>query len=77
MSIVVEKNIPIRNTYSPYVRQKTFPFKDMEVGDSFWIEKSQSANVRSCVAMFIKRAEPDWKFITRKENDGIRVWRTE
>lgn len=62
----VEKNIPMPNSY---------PFAQMEVGDSFVIPHSAS---RASFYIAAKRfaAESGMKFATRKLPDGIlRCWR--
>ena len=46
----------------------------MEVGDSFFIETGDPSVIRSNVTIFSKR-NPGYKFSTRKEGTGIRVWR--
>lgn len=67
----IEKGIPqpARNGCTKY------PLRQMKVGESFFVGESTNASVvRSNIALFSKR-NPDYKFSTRKEGTGIRVWR--
>jgi hypothetical protein len=68
--LVIEKDkeLPkerIRNNY---------PYKIMEVGDSFYAAGSDLQVV--CNANYRAQKKLDKKFIARKEGEGIRVWRT-
>ena len=70
----IEKNIPIPGKGAGY------PFDEMEVGDSFLDKKSKgTSNVHGsikCWRTSRKNTEKaDWKFITRKVPEGVRVWR--
>ena len=66
----IEKGVPkpARAGYSKY------PLRKMEVGDSFFIETGDPSVIRSNVTIFSKR-NPGYKFSTRKEGTGIRIWR--
>ena len=63
----IEKGVPLQAS----VRPTKFPFKQMEVGDSFVVE-SQSARIS-----VIQRAKVLGYFVTsRKQLDGTyRIWR--
>ena len=65
----IEKNIPAPKSRSKY------PFREMEVGNSFW---SDNANIRSIATRAGKRL--GYAFSTRAELNGdvkgFRVWRT-
>ena len=66
--ITVEKGVPV----PPSGQKKTkYPWRQMEVGDSFWCDKSGS-HLMSMAARMLPM-----KFRTQKENDGTRVWRIE
>ncbi len=62
-----------------------YPFKDMEVGDSFFVPLNgrHSFNVASSILnsgrYYKRRRKKNVKFTTRyiKEEDGVRCWRTE
>ena len=49
-----------------------YPFGDMEVGDSFFVDIKQQSFC-SAAAGYAKRHNK--KFTTRSENGGTRVWR--
>jgi len=61
---------------------RKYPFKDMNVGDSFFIPADNkkdmlrmSGSVSACWAAFKKNHKKDWVFRTNKVDGGIRVWR--
>ena len=67
----VEKNrelpkIRVRNSYS---------YKVMEISDSFFVEDTSLQVI--CNSNYRMGKQLGMKFIARKENDGVRVWRTE
>ena len=68
----VDKNIPIpRNKHS-------YPLKDMEIGDSFFVEVKNNAEkhtVRSSVNY--TGGLLGHKYATRSVENGIRIWRIE
>lgn len=77
MTIVIEKNIPV-----PTGRlHGKYPFDDLEVGDSFLVPSSGNGEIQdrrkasSAVhrqTFVLKRG----KYITRRVDGGIRIWRT-
>lgn len=50
---------------------KKYPFEEMEIGDSF---EASGGNVQGSAVSFALR-NPEYKFKTRKTENGIRVWR--
>jgi hypothetical protein len=69
--LAIEKNrelpkIRVRNSY---------PYKVMEVGDSFFVEDTSLQVI--CNSNYRMGKQLGVKFIARKEKDGVRVWRTE
>lgn len=64
----IETGIPIPATGLKY------PFKDMKIGDSFFVPNKAISGARTSRCNFSKKHK-EYKFITRNENDGIRVWR--
>ena len=61
--IQIDKGIPIPNRFK-------YPFKDMEIGDSFYLTKEEKTyNIHKLA----KKA--GIKVLTRRENDGRRIWR--
>ena len=55
-------------------RESKYPFAQMEVGQSFYVEQSSSP---SSAATSFCRKNAGYKFVTRREKDGFRVWRIE
>ena len=68
--IEIEKNQPM-----PSARvRNSYPFKEMDVGDSFHIEGVNLQVVLN--ANYRAGKQLGMKFIARKDDKGIRVWRT-
>lgn len=67
--IEITKKVPL-----PEVRERnTYPYDQMEVEDSFYVE---GVSVQSIFNSNYKRNKlGEKKFIARKEGDGVRVWR--
>ena len=65
----VEKNIETPTAIFNY------PFKDMDIGDSFSYPSEFSKKVRASASDYGKRHKK--KFITRKEETDSRCWRIE
>lgn len=79
----IEKNIEI-----PLIRRgrdSCYPFKDLKIGDSFFVEgdKKKAGNVRGCMNWFKSKHGFVFASRFRKENKngktiiGIRIWRIE
>ena len=71
MTIEVEKNIPI----PPEKKRNVYPYKSMEIGESFFIPTGKIQIV--CNANYRTGKQLNKKFIARKDKEGVRVWRTE
>lgn len=59
-------------------RKTKYPFKNMNVGDSFFMEgfsHTIQKNILNAGARYAEYNGLSWKFSTRKEGTGIRVWR--
>ena len=70
MTFTIEKNIPTPHK----VGNAKYPFPDMEIGDSFSVARDMELRIRAASRLWGKHH--DAKFITRKNGDGFRVWRT-
>lgn len=68
ISLDVEKDVPV-----PEAR-KRYPYREMEVGDSFFVEGGGIQNV--CNQNYRMGKKLGMSFIARKEAEGVRVWRT-
>lgn len=71
---LIEKNVPL-----PPARELTawHPFARMEVGDSVFIPVKPGRNtpqIRACARQF--RRKQGWRFVSREQSGGVRVWRT-
>ena len=70
-NIVIEKNVDLpkgRNKYN-------HPYKEMEVGDSFFVPEGKLSAI--CNNNWRLQKILNKKFIARSEGGGVRVWRTE
>lgn len=77
--IKLDKNIPI-----PVASKKTgprkYPFAEMEIGDSFFIEATsiqQIARKRSTLCVSAKRMGDNYKITIKRVIGGIRCWRVQ
>lgn len=69
--IQIEANIPIPED------RTTYPFRDMEMGDSILFkDEKQAASARVAAIRFAKVHRPGWTFSMRRVEDGWRLWRT-
>jgi len=69
--IVIEKNVDLpkgRNKYN-------HPYKEMQVGDSFFVEDGKLSAI--CNNNYRMKKILNATFIARSEGKGVRVWRTE
>lgn len=67
--IKIDKGIPV-----PGPRYR-WPFAKMEVGDSFTVGKGAATDLRNGASRW-KARHPGWEYLTRKEGDRVRFWRT-
>lgn len=72
----IDKNIPMP------VSVCTYPFIDMEVGDSIMIKANEKnirqvqASLYNSASQFCSRHKKQWKFKTRQQQKiGVRIWR--
>ena len=74
MVIQIDKNIPV-NKFLKRARKHQYPFAKMDPGDSFYVEGDLGVcqTVRTLMWRFTK--ETGWKFVTRRDDKGLRVWR--
>ena len=57
-------------------KRMSYPFVQMEVGDSFLLTEYKTAeSARVAALLFARRKSLEWKFSMRKVNDGWRVIR--
>jgi hypothetical protein len=76
MKIEIEKGVP-----APIQVKRTskYPFRDMVVGDSFFINdkvdvKRMQQKVAAAACMFVRK-NPSYKFKTQAFPAGVRLWR--
>jgi hypothetical protein len=72
----VEKNVPIPES----ANSMRYPWAEMEHGDSFLAEceeddmdRLQNA-IQTAGYRWLQRNRPGWKIVTRRTEEGIRVW---
>jgi hypothetical protein len=77
MRIQIEKNVPAPKHST---RSGKYPFKDMVIGDSFFIADENPEPIRKKISaaacMFCKKNDK-YKFKTQVFDTGVRVWRVQ
>lgn len=81
--IKIDHDIPPPATYKNGKQIKTkYPFPFMKVGDSF-LKKCKASEMPKVTKLLIIYSQnwrtihnPKWRFTTKKESNGIRIWRT-
>ena len=66
----IEKNVQLSNKPRTYV----YPYRAMDVGDSFFVPNGKMPTVNAANYRAFKSL--GWKFSARQQEGGIRVWRT-
>jgi len=72
MPYEIESGIPVP-TQGPGGHVK-YPFRTMEIGDSFLVSDTKDPKVRFAASYFSARNR-EYRFIVRKQEGGFRVWR--
>ena len=67
ISVGLDKDVPLPES------RKRYQYKDMEVGDSFFVEGGGIQNI--CNQNYRTGKKLGRSFIARKEDGGVRVWR--
>jgi hypothetical protein len=87
MAFQIQKGVPIPEAMRRGPGQSDYPFRTMEVGDSFFVPAKKSKNAEGQVVIETVRPpiptskKSDRKFVSRVEKDkngnvlGVRVWR--
>lgn len=80
MEHYIDINIPIppkaRSTNPRSVRN-SYPFADMNIGDSFLCTNKPQIELAAAARSWAKyHPEPHPKFVTRLTPEGVRIWRT-
>jgi len=68
----IEKDVPVPVS----TRSRKYPFLDMAEGDSVFFV-GEKINGRAYRAAMSTGRRHDQKFVARKEDDGLRIWRAE
>lgn len=74
--LAIEKNIPL-----PKIRGSVYPFKKMDIADSFLIKLEKKENIykqKQKIYLAIWRycqVNTNKKFATASVKDGLRIWR--
>ena len=76
MKIKIETGVPIPDKTT---RKSKYPFRDMEVGNSFFVNEKEDVNkmqqkISAAASMFCKK-NPAYKFKTQAFDAGVRLWR--
>lgn len=71
MEFKIEKGVPLPKKLSQNAR---YPFAEMEVGDSFFIPNAKRLMTAGSISQYCTK-KTGKKFSSRREGNGIRVWR--
>ena len=70
----IDKNVPIPPLGQVIDNKTKYPFREMEVGDSFFVDgEVDSRRAKAAAKMMTKRSRLVLR--TQKENNGVRIWR--
>ena len=74
MAIKIDHNIPIHPI--KMIKENTYPFDKMLVGDSFWVVGNKKREIRLVRSEVQNRQrKSDHRYATRTGKSGVRVWR--
>lgn len=68
MKFEIEKGVPAPD-------KSKYPFKSMEIGDSFYVERISTSSLYQSAMSWRRRAGLRWVFATKDELNGARIWR--
>lgn len=68
MTIKIEQNITIPEKF--FKNHRKYPWLEMEIGESFFVPKTSFPHAAGATKRYAPR-----RFTTRREKNGIRVWR--
>lgn len=71
MKFHIDKSIPPPT--KPALQK--YPFPDMKVGDSIFVRGESAGNIKKAATVWGHRHNR--VFISRREKDGFRIWRTQ
>lgn len=78
----VEKDVPMPSKARKSSKKNNIAdvLVKMKKGDSFLMPNKVATNtikyLSSAANSFVKNKKKNWKFVTRSEKDGVRIWRT-
>ncbi len=66
----IDKGIPMPE---PRLPNRHYPFNDMAIGDSIWVERERAESAKVCAIFHGKRTGK--RFAVRADGAGRRIWR--
>jgi hypothetical protein len=70
VKFTIAKNVPL-----PINTRALYPFRDMKVGDSFYIPGNKQYMSAVSASFNFAKSNAPYKFSSRQEGDGGRIWR--
>lgn len=71
----IDKGVPVPEGAG---RKGKYPWKDMKVGDSIYGGEGHTrASLLASATGWATRNNPTWRFTSRKDGAGYRIWRVE
>jgi hypothetical protein len=73
VKVMIEKGVPMPSRSGP---MPTVQRELMEVGDSYFLPGAENTSAeRNRVNSWMRYRQPTWRFVVRKVDGGVRVWR--
>lgn len=70
---MIEKNVPIPPLKRRNKRISAYPFSEMEIGDSFAVDREKASSVSASAYLYGKKEQQI--FTVRRVDGGYRCWR--
>lgn len=72
----IESGVPVPASYKNG-RPPSYPFREMEVGQSIYIPATEVFPRYAAKRAYAAGRRAGFKFVCRRDDDGVRVWRVE
>ena len=70
----IDNNVPVPPPGEVRDNRTKYPFREMEVGESFFVDgKEDGCRAKAAALMMTRRSRLTFK--TQRENNGVRIWR--
>lgn len=73
---IIESNIPMPASYKNG-RPAAYPFREMQIGQSIYIPASEVQPRHAAKRAYAAGRRAAMKFVCRRDEEGVRIWRVE